>query len=570
MILIVFLLLAALSAGTGYALLVWSMKWDGIGSLSLRSGASFFVGIAFNISSVRILSAILGRSDMAVVITLLLSFCIFLTFRKQLWGFIHELRQEKLFKYVRISSLLFIPVILFFWLPNNRYISDPFAIFGSLHSVRYAWIANYINECGAVPVLGQNTGQSILTFMAGWIFQKAPYAYLFFWLVSSILFLGIFFFGVVSLYERRTRLVFFSVAVLLMGNSALSLTHVLTIDSGSPFALNGYTDTLLGVFSILMLFLIHASLNGLKTKQMPLFVLASIICISNFFSAPQNLLYLFAFMPVLIISARVSNNSMGAPFFWASVLMVSALIAIPLGGMLTPKSMQVALDVPGLMTTAGVKAEQHHAGLMFVPGVPFHFGWSGADWKAGQLSFIKEGQVYMMGWQKNFAAFIWILEQMFITSIRVLFFPIIGIIGFFFLSKWQLKTPEIEQNSENAPSFKLLGLSAAYLFFIGFFINFTIMLNGYKWELSRFLIPGVTMGMLGFSLYAAKSMSNNRKYGGYLLVAILCFVTCGPLLSFLISSAVNYQHAFRDNSGAGIFQIFLGKGPEINTAFCKK
>jgi hypothetical protein len=566
---IYFCLLNILAIGTGYTLLSWSLKWSGSELLPLRTGAAYFIGMAFNIAIIRTLLTVFDNVDLALLIQLLLSISLCITFYKQLVSFSRELLSNKLVIYITVGGIICLPLILLFWLPDNSSPDNPFSIIGSLHSVRYAWVSNYISECGHIPVIGQNTGQSILSFMGG-ISGKRPYFFLFLWLYTSVFFLSVFIYGIVGLYENRARLVLLAVLIFMMGNSALSITHVLVIDSGSPFALNGYTDSLFGVFSVLMLLLFHAHLQKGMTNILPTFIVVTLICVANFFTAPQNMLYIFALIPLLILIAKISNTGMKVPIFWGSVLVFSALMAIPQGGMLTPKVMQTALDIPGLMSVQGYAGSQvKYRGVKVMPGTPFHFGSANEGWSSGQLSFLKEAQGYAANWKKNFFKIVWIFEQIFFTSLRVLFFPIVGIVVLFIMYRRNPDHVELKQKTITLPSYKVFYIFGGYTFIIGFIIEFSLMINGYKWELSRFLIPGMTIGMLGVSLCALTLFNKRWNYGRHWFVVLLFVITIGPTISLLVASVNNVRYSIRDNTFTTKFQTFLGKGPVIDHAYCR-
>lgn len=65
---------------------------------------------------------------------------------------------------ILLTILFFFAFSFFFWLPPLPSSIGPMDLIGSLHSVRYAWIANYILETNAMPVLAQNYAQSILAY----------------------------------------------------------------------------------------------------------------------------------------------------------------------------------------------------------------------------------------------------------------------------------------------------------------------------------------------------------------------------------------------------------------------
>ena len=560
---IYFILLNIISVGAGYALLSWSLKWSDNVCLPLRTGAAYFVGMAFNIAAIRTLSNLFDKPELLISIQLLMSIGLCFIFHKQLTSFLREIISSKLAIYTIVGGIILMPLMLLYWLPDNNSI-DPFSFVGSLHSVRYAWIANYITECGHIPVIGQNTGQSILSFM-GSSAAKQPYLFLFLWLSSSIFFLSVFVYGIFKLYESRSRLILLAVLIFMMGNTALSVTHVLVIDSGSPFALNGYTDSLFGVFSVLMLLLFHAKIQDINVNIYSVFIVAALICVSNFFTAPQNMLYLFGLIPLLIFINIFNGSGLKVPIFWSAVFIFSALISIPQGGMLTPKILQADIDIPGLMTVHG-----RSLGVHVLPGIPFHFGSSDEGWSSGQMSFLKEGYSYVANWRNNLFKIVWVSEQIVFTSLRVLFFPIVGILSLFLISRSNQDHAVLKHKDIALPSFRLIYILGIYTFIIGFIISFSLSLNGYKWELSRFLIPGITIGMLAISLSVLRLFNKNSNSGHFWLIALIVIMTIGPLMSMLSTEVKNINYSIQNNTLKGKFQTFLGQGPVIDKSYCRK
>jgi hypothetical protein len=561
---IVFFILLVMLLGTGCALLTWSFKSASDFPFPLRIGAAYCVGLAFFVSIIPALFAVLNRTDLALWGTLLLSLCICILFNNALRLFFRELFQKTSLKYVLVTLLLCAPIIWIYWSPESKDVgglNNAFAMVGSLHSVRYAWVSNYISECLTIPILGQNIGQSVLGFMGGEIAGRSPFVFLYLWLISTMFFLYVFFYGVISLYDNRSGWIFSAVLMIMFGSTALSVLYIPVMGSGSPFALNGYTDTLFSIFSVLILLFFYMEFKKIKTHFLPPLVVVILICTANFFMAPQNICYLFAFIPILIWNSRPTIQGAREPIFWATALLVAALIALPRGGTLTPKFMQSEIDYAGLMTAYLPTDDKHDSGVGIYPGVPFKFGKV-----HGSKPFIDKLIKYKSDWRENLEPVIWYLEQSFYTSLRVYFFPIIGLLALWFMSKKEEDNLELASDTVR-PSYKLLSVLGSYTFIVGFLLVYPIQWNGYKWELSRLMIPGITIGMLGLSLYLLKCLKQQQNFHFY-YIAIFIFITSAPITFFVDGMVTNGRSLVQGPSTANYIKVFLGQGPNIDRSLC--
>ena len=246
--------------------------------------------------------------------------------------------------------------------------------------------------------------------------------------------------------------------------------------------------------------------------------------------------------------------------FWTMAFLVSALIAIPQGGMLTPKFMQDKLDYSGVVSV-DYNSDSRRAAIGISPGVPFKFGIT-----HGQTPIIDQLIKYKDNWRENLTPVIWFGELSFYTSLRVCFFPIIGLLALWFMSKKEEGNLEFAPNI-SAPSYKSLAILGGYTFIIGFLIASTITLHGHKWELSRFMTPGMAIGMLGFSLFLLAYLKQNKNFL-ICFVLILIFVTSSPIIHFINELFINGLSMMARSTTANDIQIFLGQGPDIDRSLC--
>lgn len=551
--------LVILAIGVGRFISDRSFKLDSE-LIYLRIGCYFFLGLAFLIVFTRVGTFLSGHADLSCFASILISMM------ASLFSFSKTKNDLKdVFLGARPLSLaiifLIIPLILLiYWLPPEDLGANPFSSIGSLHASRYAWIANSIYENNDILIFSQNTAQSILVFISISLSSKTPYLYLFLWLYSALFFLCIFIYGLLCKLMGSSRRGILGLIIFMMGNSALSLGHVLVIDSGSPFLLNGYTDTILGIFSIIYLLFVNENLNN-NNGRVNIFIATSLVLILNFLCSPQNIIFI-ALIPIFQFFKWKTKeiNHKNAIKFWIFALVFSFLTAIPLGGMFTPKSLLSIVSYPGIMSPVGTGLR---FGLQIYPGVPFYFGWIG-NWEPGMqplITFAKEyhsGNLTLGNFLNNA---VWGLEQIYVTSFRVLFFKIIGILYI----AYKFKPPVFSMNSNRQTlTFNTIGTYGVIFFLAGLIPACFFMLNGYKWELSRFLIPGIAIGSLGLSLAAMALADKDFHYKKIAKLIFFIFVLGGPFANFFATVIVNSIYLLSDDRYKVHFAEFLGSGPALS------
>jgi hypothetical protein len=234
-------------------------------------------------------------------------------------------------------------------------------------------------------------------------------------------------------------------------------------------------------------------------------------------------------------------------------------MSMPQGGMLTPSSLLSEIAYSGIMSPSGTDTK----GLSVELGVPFNYGWFGSwynGWRPNltfSVEYIETGQIKWPFIKK----IVWNLEQIFLTSVRIHFFPMLGL---FFMCFGLKKITGQYILRERRFKLERIGFYGAALFLTGFIFCFFFSMNGYKWELSRFLIPGVTIGMLGISLVATNikfQPESSRKISVYF---ILLFNVFGPVVDFVGTSARNVFNLLNNDVFLSYFLDLFGPGPVLN------
>ena len=560
----VFIAFLGLITSTGYSVLNLTINWKNSYHLFFRVGSAYFLGIAFFVAIFRFFTYFDTSPYQSIWITSFLALGLCLFSYKDLYILLREILQTRLFLIFLTFTIFVAPLLLIFWLPFSSLqdMNPLHSLVGSLNSVKYAWVSNLINECKFFPILGQNTAQSILSYVTGAVYGNRPFLGLFLWLESSIFFLSIFFYGIIRMIVSKSRIAFLLVVLIMFGNSALSFSHILVIDSGSPFGLSGYTDTLYGVFSVFFLFFLHNYLNKKRGINLAAFFLVVLILITNYLASPQNIILLSLLTLFITFYSFIHSKDYKMTIFWGLAILLTSIISIPMGGMLTPEFLQTNLEYYGLMSPLG-----NSSGLELYPGYPYHFG-NPNEWALGQLSLLKELQMYIQQGLSGYSSSIWVLEQIIFNSFRVLFFPLLGIIAFYFLPK-KLANSAKQEDTE-LPTFKNFFVYGLLLFSIGFIICFPFAMNGFKWQFARFMVPAIAVGMFGFSLFVLYLVDKYKKIGRYIFICLVFTVLIGPLSSFLftvLNNSIDIYSVEKEKRKMAI-EIFLGKGPELSINQC--
>jgi hypothetical protein len=195
-------------------------------------------------------------------------------------------------------------------------------------------------------------------------------------------------------------------------------------------------------------------------------------------------------------------------------------------------------------------------GVKIYPGYPFFYDGIQA-WKPGQHSLLYEALSMKKNLAENFSSVIWIIEKIFINSLIVLFFPIIGLVLIVYWHQ-MLKKSSNKFYKKNRVSFLRNYTGLAFVF--GTCFTFFFSFNGYKWELSRFMIPFVTFGMISCFIV----LSNLLKFRKIFLFLIF-FSVAGPLFSQGLKSQKNIVNIHKEK-----INLFLSPGQKVSKSICLK
>lgn len=504
---------------------------------TLNFSFAFFIGTIFLIVSIKTVGFIFSNLLLGVIGFFIISmFSIY--FSK---SYIIEIYKKSLslktFLIFIFSFLISFLILSIYWLQHSD-LSNAFAMIGSLHSVRYVELAQYMLINNYSPIIGQNSGQSTITYLSLLLGVNSGYVTLTIFLTASIIFISFIIYYLFNLFIKNRNLSVFATLIFLTANTALSTNHILIIDSGSPFFVNGYTDTIIGIFTILSFILIYKFLYSLDKIGYKEMLILLILLIGSFFSAPQNIILfttLIGFLFVLKIYKKICIKH----FKIITILIFfSSVIAIPQGGMLTPKKLHENLNIPGMMSISSMDKNS----INIAPGV-FHYSQYIDTFHKDRYdsNIIEMAKSFK---NKDYRVVLLYLEDIFVMSLRMLFFPISGFILLFLYSN------KLIQDEENLYLVNFIKISGVVFFAVGFLISFSIAISGHKWELVRFLIPGIVLGLFSFILIAFLSFKKKINHFKLKVCGLFILMSLAPVTDFILT--INQR--FIENSNPKILK----------------
>ena len=533
-----------------------------------KISTSYFIGMIFYIVILKSYYFIFKDLILSNILIIFTVFLILALKKKNLVEFFLKYKVFFSLKKIIINFLIIIFLSFFVfsvWFDHKHY--DLFLnSTGSLHSGWYAWLSNFINTCNLIPTLGQNTGQSILTYFTGFVFNDLkPHLYLYLWLIFSLYFLSIYFFSFLrEFFFLNKNISLLGAFFIMFGGTAFSFTHILVIDSGSPFILNGYSDTLFGVFSVVVAYNIFVNIKEGKKLLVTDIFLIFLLLGGNFFMAPQNIIFFLGCLPFFLFDNSIKLNLRKK---FLVIFFISLVYFVPQGGMLTPSLFQDNIKSAGVNSFFSKINTNEYKELVqrenfieevitILPGYPFFYDGIQA-WKPGQSSLLKEALSMRENLTENFSSFIWTIEKIFINSLIVLFFPILGLVLIVYWHQ-MLKKNSIKFYKKRRVSF--LSNYTGLTFVFGACFTFFFSFNGYKWELSRFMIPFITFGMITYFI----ALSNLLKFRKIFLFLIFFSVT-GPLFSQGLKSQKNILNIHQEK-----INLFLSPSQKESKSICLK
>jgi hypothetical protein len=570
MIILIILFIIFITVITGRLLLHNSTFGSFNKTLSIKFSISYFIGSSFYIITLTSYFFIFKNLELSNLFTILSALLLFFKRRKELLKIFFE-NFNLNYKIIFYNILIFVFLSIFIfsvWAIPYENLDNKLLSIGSLHSAKYAWLANYIQTCSIIPVTGNNFGQSILAYFIGLFFSAKPHLYLYIWLVISMYFLILFIYGFINFYfgavEGKKNIQIYCVlgtVCFLFGGTALSFTHILVIDSNNPFIINGYTHTIFGIFFIFFGYILFIKIKEGKNLNLQNIFIIFIFLGANYFMSPENIIFFAGLLFFVFFTKSIMRNQ---KIKLAILLIISIIYFIPQGGMLTPIKLQENFSNEAILSFFQDRRSNQYGklNLSIVPGYMFQYdGLSYSKWKNGQEENTKKLQYLKEKIKKdffsNFNILLWQLEKILIDSFVVLFFPIAGL--YLFRQSFYI-------NSKNQREKFIDRIKRQYFFFYSVFallfgISFNLIfgVNSYKWEFTRFMVPFIALGLLQFYISIWKLYAKNLIF----FCVLISFILCGPILSQLIRSKENLQ-----NLDTNKLNLFFSNHPKINPESC--
>ncbi len=506
-------------------------------------GSSYFLGLSIFLLFWRSLDlVILGNAFLSLIISLLIFSSLIFLYFKEGFFLMYKFFKTNVLKILIFTFFIFIMVFLY-WVQ----ITEPIFYFtriGSLHTGDYALVSEFINRYNEIPTIRRNMAQMMLgsiPMLFG--FGNAIFS-LYVFLCFSILFMSIFILGIINFFNISKNKIIPFFLIFAFGSFSLSLTRVIIIDAGNPLIAYGYTDTLMAnwfaIFSIFFIYYLFKNNRNLQFKEL---FLVFVIFSANFLYGSHNLLLLIPLVFFLFLFKQINLKQLTQISF---VLLLSLIIALSFGGLLTLEIFSTDTGLGSMDATHSLTQRIEmttHPILTYVPTL-HHYGLGkNGEWISNPFLFTLHSMqnlgtllpdeftlkktVYFI------LHFINANEILFFNSLRLIFWPLFAYITFLIIRNHIL----IEGLERDYLNFIFIGSFS--IFISAYFISFFLAYYGMKWELSRFMMGGMQLGMLFLVLVFNSLNSRFRFFEKILFPLLTILIVSGPLTHIFLRSYEN-------------------------------
>ena len=486
-------------------------------------GAAYFLGLIILLALWRMTESLSRRAGFSLCLTIL---CLAGADLFDWWRAKRAPKEFQLtlkpFRWGLAMTLLAIPALaLLFWSEGRPAGWDVlYANVGTQHSPLYAYIGDYIVQTDIIPRVGQNYGQSMLASIPLFVGMNRPDLALYLWLALALVALTWLVYGFLSFSLPRRR-AFLGALIVLCGNTALSLFHVVVSDSYSPPLLCGYPDATASLGSYLLLVLLVQTLAPPEDEQSWWQLLTgALFFLSWSFFAPQNIVIsLLVLAVVFLIETGQGGRQKSRLGRFVTVCLVAAFLGALQGGMLAPQS---RLEHIPESRVGSVKKS-----AILSPGLYNVFVWQ-QKYDPPNFCIDSNRLPPIMNIFTEHDYGLWFeIETRLWSVTRIAFFPLlgIGILGLAVLTK------KHAADATAWPGMLSYWKWSWMTFGVGFLNAFFLIVDGKKRDLSRFMLPGYLLGMMALALALERLCRDIRPAGRKIIWgALIILACCGPLL----------------------------------------
>ena len=447
--------------------------------------------------------------------------------------------------------------------------SAPTSFIGTAEAGRYAAISHFIQINGEIPLTGQNTGQSLLSYLS--VIGQNPASYKLALLFNSALsasLVWLFVFGLLLKWTQQIKYSLTGSGIFMLSFTSLSFSPVGVLDFGSPVIAQSYSDSLLGYLNLATIVVVVAT--SVRCSTIGRFnYIALFTCLAwASFSNPTNLfefiIYLVLCLTVSLLASKLNSRvakDFATLYFLkrrqairlAGCCLIILGFAWSTGSVLTPSSSvnQDLVQQSGAMSiTQGSKNTiqfrpepfQHRLNLGGTLHSKFIFESIFADLERDyEYERTLRGPLNPLYIVSKTS---WSIETLIINGVRSYFYAILGLTfacvsfhnGSFFINYYRRVL-----GNQHALKSAYDGIQAIYLTCIFsiplLFISFFLSMNNYKWELSKFSQPLTAGGMLVVSLIAPTMLAaifDRGLFAERKWLRLSCIAACTPLASGVV------------------------------------
>jgi hypothetical protein len=383
----------------------------------------------------------------------------------------------KIFPIFLLTLCFFSFFNFFLWQPYDINNLNVYDWFGSLHTNKNLGIYFFMEECNLIPFLNQDYSNSLITLFFNIFKINEILAFNLTLSFFQIIFTLIIFSFFIFLKIKNSLL---STFVLLFSSTTLSSYFFVVNDSGFPLVTIGYANIYIGLIFGLFLIYIGAMIEINNIKNFKLIIIF-------------GFLMLFIFSPHFFIILFIIFLLLKKFDFYLIILLFifTSLISLLIGGFFSVPIIKDFNFVDGAQVFLNANTSINI--MPFLPYKIYDNNNANMPWNYEIISLLYEGfynkthrGIFLID---NFI----ILLKLFLISCFVFLYPFFSI----FLSFNKKLNTKYPVNSFLKSSFLIACI-------MGFFFSFPFEVNSYKWELSRFNLIWVFLGLILLIFYIDK------------------------------------------------------------------